>query len=144
MADRTAAVYARYSSENQSATSIDDQVSSCRRYAERNGLHVPAAHIYTDSAVSGARRNRQGWSALRSAAERRLFEVVLVDDLSRVSRDLAFLLGDVARLRYLDVEIVSVADGINTLDAEQLMGLQVRGVFNEHLLRDLRKKTHRG
>ena len=144
MADRTAAVYARYSSENQSATSIDDQVSSCRRYAERNGLYVPAAHIYTDLAVSGARRNRRGWSALRAAAERRLFGFVLVDDLSRVSRDLVFLLGDVARFTYLDIGIVSVADGIHTLDEEQLLSLQVRGVFNEHQLRDLRKKTHRG
>ena len=47
------ALYARYSSDNQRDASIADQLSVCRRYAEREGWTV--AEVYSDHAVSGAR-----------------------------------------------------------------------------------------
>ncbi|MCW2988939.1 MAG: recombinase family protein, partial [Solirubrobacterales bacterium] len=59
-----AAVYARYSSENQRPESITDQVSECRRFAKENGHEVLAEHIYTDEAQSGARKDRPGLDAL--------------------------------------------------------------------------------
>ena len=40
--------------------------------------------------------------------------------------------------------MVSVADGLDTEDEEATMAIQVRGVFNELQLRDLKKKTLRG
>jgi len=33
-----AAIYARYSSENQSAKSIDDQIRVCKHYIKENGM----------------------------------------------------------------------------------------------------------
>ena len=33
-----AAIYARYSSENQSEKSIDDQIRVCRKYIENNDM----------------------------------------------------------------------------------------------------------
>ena len=35
-----AAIYARYSSENQRPESIEDQISFCRRFATENGFTV--------------------------------------------------------------------------------------------------------
>ena len=140
----TAAVYARYSSDNQKVTSIDDQILACRRFAAPRDIVVLENHIYTDYATSGARRDRHALSALIDSAKQRLFDFVLVDDLSRMARDLAYMLELVWNFRYNGIGVWSVADNINTLDDEAILMLQIRGVFNEQMLRDLRKKTHRG
>jgi DNA invertase Pin-like site-specific DNA recombinase len=42
------------------------------------------------------------------------------------------------------VRVVSVADGLDSDDEEATLGIQIRGIFNELQLRDLRKKTLRG
>jgi len=41
-----AAIYARYSSENQRPESIDDQVSACRKLAKIRSLTISNDHIY--------------------------------------------------------------------------------------------------
>ena len=47
------AIYARYSSDLQRPTSIDDQVRQCRVIAERNGWEVIDQYSRADSEVSG-------------------------------------------------------------------------------------------
>ena len=47
-----AAIYDRYSSENQRAASIDDQIEICRRHIAGLGWDMGA--VFTDAAVSGA------------------------------------------------------------------------------------------
>lgn len=139
-----AAIYARYSSENQRPESIEDQLSACRRLAQSRGLRVQEEHVYFDRAASGARRDRQGLNSLLTASELGHFNVVLVDDLSRLARDNYLMLSVLAELRFNGVEVISVADGLETNDEECMLGIQVRGIFNELQLRDLRKKTLRG
>jgi site-specific DNA recombinase len=58
------AIYARYSSDNQSPTSIDDQIRKCREYAAQQGLVVLEEHIYTDCAVSGVGDDRTRYQAM--------------------------------------------------------------------------------
>ena len=140
----TAAVYARYSSENQRPESIDDQVSACRRLAKERSLTISDDHIYADEAQSGARSDRPGLAALLAAAPSREFDVVLVDDLSRLARDNHLMLSIIAELHFEGVRIVSVADGLDSTDEESTLAIQVRGIFNELQLRDLKKKTLRG
>ena len=40
--------------------------------------------------------------------------------------------------------MISVADGLDSDDEESTLAIQVRGIFNELQLRDLKKKTLRG
>ena len=139
-----AAIYARYSSDNQKPTSIEDQVLACRRYAEQEGLVVLEDHIYDDRSRSGTRRDRQGLALLNAAASQQRFDRVIVDDLSRMTRDLAYMLELVRTFRLLGIGVLSVADGINTLDDKDILNYQLRGVINENHLRDLGEKTRRG
>src|SRR4051794_40966579 len=85
------ACYARFSSDLQRETSIDDQVATARRHAAAQGWIILDDHIYTDAAVSAASLERPGIQALLAAAARRPlpFDVLLVDDSSRVARDIA-------------------------------------------------------
>ncbi len=50
----TAAIYARYSSELQRPTSIEDQVRLCREAAPRFECVVTDGLVYTDAEISGA------------------------------------------------------------------------------------------
>jgi DNA invertase Pin-like site-specific DNA recombinase len=70
--------------------------------------------------------------------------VVLVDDLSRLARDNYLMLSVLAELHFAGVRVVSVADGLDSHDEEATLGIQIRGIFNELQLRDLKNKTLRG
>ena len=77
-----AALYARYSSDQQRAASIEDQFRVCREHAEREGWKLTGT--YKDSAVSGASVIlRPGIQALLEDARRGLFEVVVAEALDR-------------------------------------------------------------
>ena len=138
------AIYARYSSENQSAKSIEDQVRVCKKYAQEHEMTVDDRHIYVDEAMSGSIINRPGLQALEKAAEGKEFEAVVVDDLSRLSRSNHQMLTLVLKFNYLQVKLISVSDGIITDDENAKLGIQVRGLINELYLDDLKKKTMRG
>ncbi len=139
-----AAIYARYSSENQRPESIEDQVAACRRLAAQRGFTILDEHIYTDQAQSGARRDRHGLATLLTAAQSDQFQVLLVDDLSRLARDNFLMLSVLAELHFAGVHVVSVADGLDSHDEAATLGIQIRGIFNELQLQDLKKKTLRG
>ena len=139
-----AAIYARFSSDNQREESIVDQIASCRAWAGTNGVTVLDAHIYSDSAQSGASHDRAGLLALKAAAEQGQFGVVIVDDLSRLARDNAYMLGLLSDFRYLGVRLVAVADHLDTSDEEATFLIQIRGAINQLFIRDLSKKTLRG
>jgi DNA invertase Pin-like site-specific DNA recombinase len=95
----TAAIYARYSSENERPESIADQISACRRLAKTESLVIAEDHIYADQAQSGARSDRPALASMLAAASSGDFEV-LVDDLSRLARDNHLMLSILAELHF--------------------------------------------
>ena len=105
----SAAIYARYSSDNQSEASIEDQVRVCRRYAELQGFTVVVE--YEDAAISGASTLRPGYQSLLEAARKGSFEIVLAEALDRVSRDLADVATLYKHLSYLGTGLWTVAEG---------------------------------
>ena len=81
-----AALYARYSSDLQSAASIEDQFRICRDHAERAGWTV--VDTYRDAAISGdSMILRPGIQALLADARSGAFDVVVAEALDRMSRD---------------------------------------------------------
>ena len=138
------AIYARYSSANQSEKSIDDQIRVCKNYIREHNMTVDDRHIYVDEAISGSIINRPGLQALEKAAEDKEFEAVAVDALSRLSRSNHQMLTMVLKFNYLQVKIVSVSDGIISDDENAKLGIHLRGLMNELYLDDLKKKTMRG
>ena len=122
-----AAIYARYSSENQRPESIDDQVSACRKLAKLQSLTISDDHIYADQAQSGARSDRPALAALMTAARAGEFDVVLADDLSRLARDNHLMLSIIAELHFKGIRVISVAGGLDSTDEESTLAIQVRG-----------------
>ena len=136
---RTAA-YCRYSSDQQSATSLADQLRNVRAYCSRMGWPEPA--VYQDAAISGARNDRPGYLKLLAEAER--FEVILVDDLTRLSRDSVEAQQQVRRLTFKGVRVIGVSDGVDTGRKGHKADVALRGLMGELYLADLADKTHRG
>ena len=139
-----AAVYARFSSENQREQSIEDQIRVCREFAKRDGITVLENHIYFDEAQSGSVRSRPGLEALKAAAEDKQFDAVLVDDSSRLSRDNQHFNTLLCLFQYWGISLISVSDGLDMREEHAKVAYQFRGIINELYLTDLRKKTHRG
>gem|GEM_PF-5631110 len=79
------ATYARYSSENQHATSNADQERVMSQHAQCQGLVIIAECQLRDDSVSGTKRNRQGLNQRLAAADQGRIRVVLFDKLSRIS-----------------------------------------------------------
>jgi site-specific DNA recombinase len=132
------ALYARYSSDNQSESSIEDQFRLCREHAARERWKV--ADTYHDAAISGASMIlRPGVQSLLQDAQRGLFDVVLAEALDRISRDQADVATLFKHLRFAGVSIVTLAEGEIS---ELHVGL--KGTMNALFLKDLALKTHRG
>ena len=136
---RTAA-YARFSSDLQRDASLDDQLRNCRAYCERMGWLAPVE--YTDAAMSGARNDRPGY--LRLMAESSRYDVILVDDLTRLSRDSIEATQSTRRLTFAGVRVIGVSDGLDTGRKGHKADVGLRGLMGELYLDDLRDKTHRG
>src|SRR5262249_57353062 len=90
--------------------------------------------------------HRPGYQQLLKAAFATppAFDIILVEDLSRLTRDTAELLRLYRRLQLRRIEIVGVSDGIATGRQGAKVQLTVKGLVNELYLDDLREKTHRG
>lgn len=80
-----AAIYARYSSDLQRQASIEDQFRNCLSVIEHEGWELVGK--YSDEAMSGANADRSGYQALLEAAKRKDFDVIVVDEVSRLWRD---------------------------------------------------------
>jgi len=132
------ALYARYSSDMQSTSSIDDQFRICREQAAREKWKVVAT--YKDAAISGASVTlRPGIQALLQDATAGKFEIVLAEALDRISRDQADVAILFKHLKFAGVKIVTLAEGEIS---ELHVGL--KGTMNALFLKDLAAKTHRG
>lgn len=94
--------------------------------------------------MSGLRQDRPRLEALVQASADKQFDMVLIDDLSRLARDNRLMLTLVAEFQFHGVKVISVADGLDTKDEEAALGIQVRGIVNELYLKDLKKKVMRG
>ena len=111
---RRCAIYARYSSDLQREASIEDQVRRCREYAGRQGWTVVEQFVVADKAVSAAAlAGRDGLQRLVSAAKlkSRIFDCLLIDDTSRLARDMSDALRTFKTLEFHGVTVVSCQPG---------------------------------
>ena len=137
-----AALYARYSTDKQREASIEDQARNCRRIAEREGWQL--GKTYQDQAVSGSRADRAGYQSMLADAKAGQFEVLLVDDISRLSRDQVEAETTFRRLEHWGVRVIGVSDGYDSDAKTRKVHRAVKNLMNEVYLDDLAEKTHRG
>lgn len=138
---KKAAVYARFSTDKQTESSIVDQRRACAEYAARHGLEV-VAH-FEDLGISGAALgNRPGVLALERGALAGDFGVVLVADLTRLSRSQGDLPRFIERLRFRRVAVVGVLDGFDSASRSARMQAGLSGLMSDELRAGIRDRVH--
>jgi len=83
-----AAIYARRSTDEHQAASLDVQLDEARRYIARKGWTQDPEHVFVDDAISRAEfKKRPALIAMLVAAEAQAFDVVVVRDETRLGGD---------------------------------------------------------
>ncbi len=140
------AAYARYSSDLQSPLSIEDQLRICREYARSRGFVFLEEHIYVDEALSGVGADRPGLGRLLDAAlsHARPFDIILLDDSSRLARNTKDALTFFERLNFAGIRLIAVSQGIDSDNEQAHVLVTVHGMVDSLYVKELAKKTHRG
>ncbi len=134
---RRAAGYSRYSTDLQNERSIEDQEALIRRYVAVNGLQLGT--LYSDAALSGASIiGRDGLLQMLDDARAGRFEVLVVEELDRLSRDMEDLAGIHKRLTFAGVEIIPIHEGVASTVTVGLRGL-VGQLYREDNARKVRR-----
>jgi DNA invertase Pin-like site-specific DNA recombinase len=122
----------------QNDRSVADQFALCRSYCAREGLTVVAE--FSDAARSGASIiGRDGLIAFIEQARKRAFDVLVVEALDRVSRDMEDLAWLHKRLPLMGIELRSVHEG-----KADTVTVGLRGLVGQLFREDGAKKIRRG
>lgn len=138
------ALYARVSTDMQAeeGKSIDAQIAEMREYAERRGWTVTSEFI--DAGYSGKSLERPGVQALEEVIREHTCDVVLVHDLSRLSRRLFDTFYFFETLGKADVGFASVTD--QDFDFSSPTGrlfLTIMAALNQYYLDQLSMHTRK-
>ena len=132
-----AAIYARFSSDLQNEKSIDDQIALCRDVCAREGMAVIST--FEDRAISGTGAiNRPGFQALMRAAEAKLFDVIVAEDMDRLFRDQADYHNARKQLDFIGISIHTASGRVGRLDGS------LRALMGEMFVENLVIHTRRG
>jgi DNA invertase Pin-like site-specific DNA recombinase len=136
-------IYARVSSEKQAGEdhySIDAQLNEMREFAEAKGWDVIAQFV--DEGISGTKRERPELNALLDMARRHEVDVVLVHELSRLSRSVYHTLDIFDLLGKYQVGFASVKDpDFDFADPSKRFFLTIMAAINEYYIELLRQHT---
>lgn len=133
-----AAIYARFSSDLQRDRSIEDQIEQCRAYAERQGFEV--VEVYADRAKSGASMHgRDGIQKMIADGRQRVFDLVIVETLSRLARDEGDRAEIRKRLTFAGVKTMTPSDGEVTRLTDG-----IKAIIDAQYLEDLKVMVRRG
>lgn len=140
-----AASYSRFSSDQQDASSIEQQQRKCREAAGGTGHDLRAEFEFADHAVSGTRADRAGLQAMLAAARQRRFHVVYFESLSRLAREMIISQAVLKELVYVHhIRVISTSEGVDSeRDGWEFMAT-FRSWMHAEFLKQLRETVLRG
>lgn len=137
---KKAAIYARFSSDNQRDESIDAQVRAIEAYAERNGYEI--VKEYKDKAKSATTDRRPGFQKMIKESALGLFEVVIVHKLDRFSRDRYDSATYKRKLKANGVRLLSVTENLDGSPESIMLESLLEGMaeyYSKNLAREVMK-----
>lgn len=140
------AIYTRYSSDRQNETSLEDQLRRCKEVAARNGMENFEVLEYQDAAITAsiAADRRDGYMQMKADWIAGKFDVVIVDEYSRICREpvedakLVVLLERTHRMRLI------TGDGLDTNEPDWQLRLGLQGIVARQEINKLRYRVPRG
>jgi len=100
------------------------QLRELREYCQRRGFEI--AEEFVDKGISGTRERRPALDNLMIACRKRLIDAVVVYRYDRFARSLRQLVNALEDFRSLDIDFISIHEGVDTSTAN---GRLVFGIF---------------
>ncbi len=138
---KTAVVYARYSSSNQTEQSIEGQVHVCQDFAKRNNIIIVDSYI--DRAISGTTDERDSFQRMLKDSDNRKWDYVLVYKLDRFARNKYEAAIHRKHLKDNGVKLLSAMENIPETPEGVLLESLLEGM-NQYFSEELAQKVSRG
>jgi len=135
-----AALYARFSSDNQRQESIDAQLRAINDYCKKSGHEI--VRIYQDEAVSATTDQREQFLQMIHDSKSGIFDLIIVHKLDRFARnryDSAFYKNE---LKKHGVRIISVLEQLDDSPESVILESVLEGLaeyYSKNLAREVRK-----
>lgn len=140
---KTACLYVRYSSANQTEQSIEGQMRVCQDFCKRHNIRV--VEIYADRATSASKdiEKRVNFLKMIKDSEKHLFDAVIVYKLDRFSRSRYDSANYKYKLKKNGVQVISATENISD-DPEGIILESVLEGMAEFYSAELSQKITRG
>ena len=115
---RRVVLYARYSTDQQSPRSIDDQIAKCREFLDTLALGEVEVIVVTDAAISGEHTRRPGIDRVWELIESGGCDMLIAEDLSRLYRHSTRAMQLIESAVDADVRVVAINSNIDTDEDE--------------------------
>ena len=138
---RRAALYARYSSDNQREESIEAQLTVLHKFCAENGYTVVAE--YCDRAKSATTSNRPEFLRMIDDSKNKEFDFVIVHKLDRFSRDRYDSAFFKRELKRNDVKLISVLERLDD-SPESIILESLLEAMAEYYSRNLGREVMKG
>lgn len=136
-----AAIYARYSSDNQREESIDAQIRAIEEFCKRNKYRI--VRTYTDEALSARTDDRPQFIEMINDSKDKLFDVVICHKLDRFARnryDSAFYK---KKLAENNVRLISALENLDDSPESIILESVLEGM-NEYYSANLSREVKKG
>ncbi|MGN1201224.1 MAG: recombinase family protein [Candidatus Caccovivens sp.] len=138
---KTAVIYARYSSDNQTEQSIDGQLRVCQEYAQRNDILI--LDTYIDRAMTGTNDNRPDFQRMIKDSSKKEWNYVLVYKIDRFSRNKYETAKNKKILKDNGVKLLSAMENIPDTPEGIILESLLEGMA-EYYSAELAQKVKRG
>jgi site-specific DNA recombinase len=141
---KTAAIYARVSSERQKEEqTIASQIAALIEYSKKEDYAVPDEWVFQDEGYSGATLIRPGLERVRDLAAEGQIENVLIYSPDRLSRKYAYQVLLIEEFARYGVDVIFIKSAQGATPEEQL-ALQLQGMIAEYERAQIAERTRRG
>ena len=138
---KTAVIYARYSSDNQTEQSIEGQLRVCNEFAEREKIII--LNTYVDRAMTGTNDHRPAFQQMISDSKHKNWDYVLVYKLDRFSRNKYESSNYKHILKTNGVKVLSACEQIPETPEGIILESMLEGM-NQYFSAELSQKVKRG
>ena len=138
---KTAVIYARYSSDNQTEQSIEGQLRVCEEFAKNNNIII--LDTYIDRAMTGTNDLRPDFQRMLKDSKKKEWDYVLVYKLDRFSRDKYETTIHKKTLRDNGIKLLSAMERIPDSPEGIILESLLEGM-NQYYSAELSQKVKRG
>lgn len=137
------AAYCRVSTDKtDQLNSLETQKKFFQEYTEKN--HHYLVKMYADEGISGTKtKNRQQFQQMIRDAERGMFELVVVKDISRFARNTVDLLNNIRHLKSLNINTVFITSNMESMENSEFV-LTIFGALAQEESANMSKRVKFG